>query len=43
MNKQKYQEAEMKIIIVHEDDIIIASNISKDDDGPVELPFVPAK
>lgn len=42
MNKEKYQEAEIKIIMIHKDDIILTSNNLKDD-GPVELPFVPAK
>lgn len=42
MDKQKYQEAEMKIIAIHKEDIVLASNKPKDD-GPIELPFVPAK
>lgn len=43
MVKEKYQEAEMKIIAIQKEDIVLASNTSEDDDGPIELPFVPAK
>lgn len=41
MKKEKFQEAEMSIIRLEENDIVFASKPK--DDGPVELPFVPAK
>ena len=43
MNKQKFQEAEIKIIRFEQKDIVFTSNVTEEDDKPIELPFVPRK
>ena len=43
MGKEMYLEAEMVVVKIQKEDIIRTSNPSKEDDGPVELPFVPRK
>ncbi len=42
MKKERYQEAEIKILRFEQKDIVLTSNGSEDD-GPIELPFVPKK
>lgn len=42
MKKERYQEAEIKIMRFEKEDIVFTSN-EPDDDKPIELPFVPAK
>ena len=42
MRREKYQEAEMKVIKFQLEDVVVTSNGSEDD-GPIELPYVPRK
>lgn len=41
MKREKFQEVKIEIIKLEQTDIVFASRPK--DDGPVELPFVPAK
>ena len=42
MKKERYQEAEMTIIKIQQEDIVHTSNVS-DNNKPIELPFIPVK